>query len=72
MPKNPYVFKLGAFPSFTIVFTICLVCIVFVVFALTMPYFLIATLTLCTIEHIFARTHLTGVVSVWLFNFLNL
>lgn len=45
---------------------------VFVGFALTMPYFLIATLTLCTISHISARTHLTGVVSVWLFHFLNL
>lgn len=45
---------------------------VFIVFALTMPYFLIATLTLCTISHIIARTHLTGVVSVWSFNFLNL
>lgn len=25
--KKPYIFKLGAFPSFTIVFIICLVCI---------------------------------------------
>lgn len=49
--------------------SLLLVSSVFVVLALMMPYFLIATLTLCTISHIIAKTHL---VSVWSLNFLNL